>query len=181
MSVIEQSTTVGSSAPDLSLPDHSGVAVSLSSFWKKQPLALVFARHLGCPFCRSHLMELKQEYSQYQTAGCEIVAVTMSPPQDTATFRDKFQIPFPMLSDVDQKAYQAFTVRRGGLNSIAGPGLWWQGMKSLFAFGSGKVVGDPFQLPGSFVISQEGIIRFAHFSRDSAEWASTADHLMALR
>ncbi|MEK6235689.1 MAG: redoxin domain-containing protein [Planctomycetales bacterium] len=38
---------VGDSAPDMTLPDDSGTQTSLSSLWSKQPLALLFVRHLG--------------------------------------------------------------------------------------------------------------------------------------
>jgi peroxiredoxin len=41
------STAVGNTAPDVNLIDHSGHEVQLSSLWQKQPLVLIFVRHLG--------------------------------------------------------------------------------------------------------------------------------------
>ena len=38
---------VGDSAPDLTLRDHDGAEVRLSSYWREQPVALIFLRHFG--------------------------------------------------------------------------------------------------------------------------------------
>lgn len=37
----------GDSAPDVSLLDHEGRAVALSTLWRDGPVALFFLRHLG--------------------------------------------------------------------------------------------------------------------------------------
>jgi peroxiredoxin len=37
----------GDAAPDLTLPDHTGQEVRLGELWGKQPLVLLFLRHLG--------------------------------------------------------------------------------------------------------------------------------------
>jgi peroxiredoxin len=171
---------IGTAAPDFTLPDQTGNLVRLSSLWQQNPLVLVFARHLGCPFCREHLLELQRDFQKYDNAGAELAAVTMSPPADTIVFRDRFQLTYRILSDVEQVAYRGYQVRRGSMGTVAGPQLWWKGLKSFLAFGTGKIAGDPFQLPGSFVISPQGRVMFAHFATDSADWASTADHLQSL-
>ena len=38
---------VGTAAPDLTLPDHQGRDVRLSSLWQAKPLILLFVRHFG--------------------------------------------------------------------------------------------------------------------------------------
>ena len=38
---------VGDSAPDLTLPDHTGEDVRLGGLWAERPLVLLFLRHLG--------------------------------------------------------------------------------------------------------------------------------------
>jgi peroxiredoxin len=171
---------IGTAAPDFTMPDQTGNLVRLSSLWQQKPLVLVFARHLGCPFCREHLMELQRDTQRYEDAGAEVAAVTMSTPADTMVFRERFQLNYRILSDVEQVAYRGYQVRRGTIGTVAGPQLWWKGLKSFLAFGTGKVAGDPLQLPGSFVISPQGRVMFAHFADNSADWASTADHLQSL-
>jgi len=41
------STEIGGTAPDLTLADHTGRDVQLSTLWRHQPLVLIFVRHLG--------------------------------------------------------------------------------------------------------------------------------------
>ncbi|MFO0425659.1 MAG: SelL-related redox protein [Planctomyces sp.] len=177
MSTASLESVIGKAAPDLILPDQNGKSIRLSDLWKQCPLTLIFARHLGCPFCREHLMEVQRDIDHYRAAGMAVAAVTMSPPSDTLEFRNHFQLAFTMLSDIDQEAYRAYGVRRGSLNTVAGPALWWKGLKSFVSFGGGKPAGDPYQLPGSFVIDVDGVFRFAHYAVDSADWAKTVDHL----
>lgn len=38
---------VGSLAPDVMLQDEDGQPIALSTFWTRQPTALVFVRHFG--------------------------------------------------------------------------------------------------------------------------------------
>ena len=39
--------SVGDPAPDVTLPDDSAAATSLSILWSERPLVLLFIRHLG--------------------------------------------------------------------------------------------------------------------------------------
>ncbi len=43
----ENIVRVGDPAPDMTLPDDSGMQTSLSGLWSERPLALLFIRHLG--------------------------------------------------------------------------------------------------------------------------------------
>lgn len=175
------SASIGSIAPDIELPDHTNTPTRISSLWAARPLVLVFIRHLGCPFCRAHVAEIRAEYSQFEAADCEMAVVAMGDVAAIAAFRKDLSLPFRMLADPEQRAYRVFELPRGGVNAIAGPRVWWAGLKATLKFGGGKVVGDPMQLPGSFVIDQQGIIRLAHHSSNSAEWASNDELLRAVR
>jgi len=102
----------------------------------------------------------------------------MGQPAQARQFREYYQLPFPLLSDPQRSAYQAYHVPRGGILSVAGPGMWAAGAQSLLKHGVGQIVGDPYQLPGSFIIDRAGKIAFAHYSRDSAD-VPTNDELLA--
>lgn len=39
--------SLGSSAPDLTLPDDAGEEVHFSDVWRRQSLVLLFVRHFG--------------------------------------------------------------------------------------------------------------------------------------
>ena len=160
--------------------DHSGQKTRLSTLWQDKTLVLIFVRHLGCPLCRAHVIQMKEAYPDYQAAGAEVVIVAMGTVQEVADFRVRYALPFRFLADPERVAYRAFDLPRGGIGSVAGPSMWSRGWKALLSFGAGKVKSDPYQLPGSFVIDRAGIIRFAHYAKNSSDWASNEEHLAAI-
>ena len=125
-------------------------------------------------------MRVRDEYDKFQQAGGQVALVTMGRPEQVRQFRDYLSLPFVLLSDPDQAAYRAFHVPRGGLLDVAGPSMWAAGARAIFARGAGQIIGDPYQLPGSFVIDRSGRIALAHYSRTSADLPENAELLAAL-
>ena len=124
---------------------------------------------------------MREAYPEIQAAGAEMVLVTMDDPVRLHAFKVHWQLPFVCLADPRQEGYRAFQCPRGSWRGVSGPAMWWRAIKSLFRHGAGLVRGDPMQLPGSFVIDREGMLRFVHRSRHSADWASPDQLLNALR
>ena len=107
--------------------------------------------------------------------------VTMGTPEDNAAFKRSFNLSYTLLSDPDRIAYQAYGVPRGSGWNVAGPSTWIQGFRALGSHGFGKIIGDPFQLPGSFIIDKIGVIQFAQYNKTSAGWATPAELLKVFR
>jgi peroxiredoxin len=158
----------GDNAPDLRIPDQDGVPRQLSELWRR-PLALFFVRHLGCPFCREHLHEVRDEYEKFQAAGGDVVAVTMGTPEQTAAFRASLRLPFLCLADEKQEAYRAFEVPRGSVSQVAGPAVWGAGLKALLRGGIGVPQGDVQQLQSTVVVDSHGVVRYIHRPTNSAD------------
>jgi len=169
------------SAPDVKLTDDAGRPRQISEFWAEKPLLLFFVRHLGCPLCRSQAAEIRKNVGRFTEAGGEIAMVTMGTAEDAAEFRRRMELPFTVLADDDQESYRAFSVPRGGVLGVMGPHMWPVGLKSILQHGAGKPVGDPWQLPGAFVIDTKGEIRFAHRAKHSADWPKTEDLVAAVK
>lgn len=76
---------------------------------------------------------------------------------------------FACVSSPDRQAHRAFGLRRGTLNQVAGPAVWlpWlrrqAGPERQGRFGQG----DVSQLPGTFVVDTDGVVRYAHRGRRS--------------
>ena len=124
-------------------------------------------------------MRVRDECERFTAAGGQVAVVTMGSPEQSRKFREHYQLPFVLLSDPQQQAYRAFHVPRGGILSVAGPGMWAAGAQSLLKYGVGQIIGDPYQLPGSFVIDQTGQIAFAQRGKTSAD-VPTNDELVAV-
>lgn len=168
-------------APDCELTDDAGRTRRLSEFWAERPAAIVFVRHLGCPFCRQEAARLKADAPRFEAAGGNVVLVTMSSPDDAAAFRKQFQLPFSVLADPEQKCYDAFAVPRGGLGQIMGPKTWLTGLQATLAHGVGTPVGDVRQLSGAFVVDRSGTIRYAQRAKHSADLPSHEELLERLK
>lgn len=122
---------------------------------------------------------MQKDYPRFRDAGGEVALVTMGKPEQAAAFRARLQLSFRCLADPGRVAYQAYGLPRGRLGAVAGPAVWAAGWKALLSHGGGAVIGDPYQLPGSFVVDSAGVIRHAHRATTSAEWTSN-DSLIAV-
>ena len=125
-------------------------------------------------------MDVRRDYASFRAAGGDVALITMGTPQQANTFRQRLRLPFPVLADPDRAAYRAFGLDSGSLWQIAGPRVWLKGVKALFRGGASQPVGDVRQMPGAFVIDREGVIRFAHYARHSADYPQHAAMLAAV-
>lgn len=77
----------------------------------------------------------------------------------------QMQLPFPLLSDPERDAYQAYGLNSGKLRRIFGPGTIWAYVKLLAA---GQLYhfrrSDFLQLGGNFVIDAAGVVRYEYRS-----------------
>lgn len=169
----------GDAAPDVTVQAVSGEPFALRQLWRDRPVALFFLRHQGCPFCRGHAATLRDEYSQFQGAGVDVAAIFMGQPDRVAALQAQLKLPYPCLADPQQAAYQAFSAPKGGWGAIAGVQLWAAGARALWKGGLGVPEGDLHQLPASFIVDQDGIVRFAHRAADSADMPDHAQMIAA--
>ena len=125
-------------------------------------------------------MDVRRDYPRFVEAGGGIAIVTMGSPEQASGFRQRLALPFPVLADPDRQAYRAFHLGRGGVLQIAGPRVWLPGIKALFRGGAGKPIGDVRQMPGAFVIDRQGLVRFSHYARHSADYPSHEEMIAAV-
>ncbi len=74
------------------------------------------------------------------------------------------------VSDPDKFFYQAFGRRRMRMYELLRPGLWLSGLRA-FRKGNrqGKVVGDPWQMPGVFLVRGDHVVH-------QHDYAHSGDH-----
>ncbi len=101
-----------------------------------------------------------------------MTAVTQGTPDQTRAFSASRRVPFPCLSDPERRSYRAYGLGRGTLAQVLGPRVLWRGLRAA-AHGHvmGRIVGDEFQLGGTFIIHR-GIVRFTHYPGDASDNAS---------
>ncbi|GAB4550989.1 MAG: hypothetical protein Tsb0013_12930 [Phycisphaerales bacterium] len=128
-----------------------------------RPALVVLLRHSGCTFCKEALEDLRTQRRRIEDAGVGIVVVTMSGDEQNRALRERYGLEgVAFVSDPARVAYRALELRRGSFAQLFGLSSWIRGaIATLKGHAPGPLVGDGFQMPGSFVI-QNGRVRRAH-------------------
>jgi len=107
---VSDALKVGEPAPDVSLVSDKGETVSLSDFRGKQAVVLYFYPKDDTPGCTKEACSFRDLSADFAEKGAVILGVS---PDDTTShvkFRDKFSLPFPLLSDPGAEVAQRFGI-----------------------------------------------------------------------
>jgi thioredoxin-dependent peroxiredoxin len=88
----------GRPAPDFTLPSDSGEAVTLSSF-RGAPVVLYFYPKDDTPGCTAQACGIRDVWVELQRKGAVVLGVSPDDPRAHAKFREKYGLPFTLLSD----------------------------------------------------------------------------------
>ena len=99
--------TPGDSAPDFSLPDADGKTVSLSDY-RGRKVIVYFYPAASTPGCTKQACDFRDNLSELNEAGLDVVGISPDKPAKLAKFRDNQELNFPLLSDPDREVLQAW-------------------------------------------------------------------------
>ena len=99
----------GLPAPDFNLLDDTDTPRHLSDF-RGQPVILYFYPADDTPGCTKEACNFRDDYSAYQSAGVTILGVSPDSVKSHVKFKNKFQLPFPLLADDDHKVCDLYEV-----------------------------------------------------------------------
>jgi peroxiredoxin len=108
---------IGSKAPAFSGTDQHGEAVSLEGY-AGTPVLLVFYPFTFTGICEGELCRLRDDHSQFEAAGVQIVAVSCDPAPSQKRWAEEQGWTFPVISDfwphgAIAQAYDVFNAERG--------------------------------------------------------------------
>lgn len=98
----------GSLAPDFTLPDQDGQAVSLSSLLAQGPLLLYFYPADFTPGCTAEACGLRDRFPVVSKTGLVIAGVSPQSPDSHRRFRETHALPFTLLSDEDKTVIRRY-------------------------------------------------------------------------
>jgi peroxiredoxin Q/BCP len=96
-------------APDFSLSDESGQVRTLSEF-RGQPVILYFYPKDDTPGCTTEACNFRDDIHLYQEAGVVILGISPDSVKSHNKFKEKFSLPFPLLSDEGHKVCDQYEV-----------------------------------------------------------------------
>lgn len=101
--------TVGQKAPDFTLNDKDGNAVSLSDFLGKKVVVYFYPKD-NTPGCTRQACAFAGAYEQFKQKGIVVIGISRDSTASHQKFADKYNLPFILLSDPDRIAIDAFGV-----------------------------------------------------------------------
>ncbi len=108
----------GEKAPDFALPDETGTIRTLGELLGGSSLILYFYPADFTPGCTQEACDLRDLHASILAAGLRVVGVSPQDGDSHRRFRERHQLPFTLLSDLDKSVIKAY-----GLNGPLGLGV----------------------------------------------------------
>ena len=102
---------IGGRAPEFTLPDHTGEVVSLSTLLRAGSLILYFYPADFTPGCTREACFIRDLHASIVSAGLNVAGVSPQDPESHYRFREKYQLPFTLLSDPEKVVVKMYDVR----------------------------------------------------------------------
>lgn len=103
------SVDVGDTAPDFDLPTDGGGSLKLSSLRGKK-VVLYFYPKDSTPGCTTEAEGFRDTLGEFAKTETEIVGVSKDSVKRHDNFKAKYDLPFPLISDTDGAACEAYGV-----------------------------------------------------------------------
>ena len=100
----------GDKAPEFSIPDEDGGAVSLSDLLSDGPLVLYFYPADFTPGCTREACEIRDMHDEVLDAGVRVVGISPQNGASHARFKAKYGLQFTLLADEHKTVVKAFGV-----------------------------------------------------------------------
>lgn len=143
--VLGSPLTVGTPAPDFTAQDENGNAVSLKAL-RGRNVILVFYPADDTSVCTKQLCEFRDSWASVAAKNAVVFGVNPAKPARHGKFRKKYDLPFPLLFDENQRIAKMY--------------------QSAFSFAPRRTV---------YLIGPDGIVRYARRGKpEPAEVLSAA-------
>ena len=101
------SLKIGDKAPEFTVNDQDGNPVSLSDY-KGRKVVLYFYPRDNTPGCTAESCNLRDNYSDLQSAGYEVLGVSTDNEKSHQKFIEKQQLPFKLLADTEKDIHEKY-------------------------------------------------------------------------
>ena len=128
----------GDKLPNFVLKDQNGIEHKSTDYLGKKIIIFFYPR-ANTPGCTAEVCDLRDNYEILKEKGYNLIGVSGDNEKNQLKFHQKFELPFPLLADVDKELIKSF-------------GVW--GKKKFM----GKEYDGIHRM--TFIINEKGIIDF---------------------
>jgi peroxiredoxin len=169
---------VGDKIPDVTLRTEENREVRLRSLLDGKPTVLIFYRGGWCPYCTRHLAALAGIEDDLKQSGAQLLAISPDQPARLKATPKRDQLHYRLLSDSDAEAARGFGIVFQVEDALV------KKYKVSYQIDLEAAAGRAHHLlphPAVFVVSPQGVIRFAHINPDYKVRLEPAQVLQAAR
>jgi len=112
----------GDPAPDLSLPASNGQNISLKDYKNKKRVVLYFYPKDDTPGCTKEACDFRDTIGEFAAQDAVILGVSLDDEASHKKFIQKYNLPFTLLSDADNRVCRAYGVYKQ--KSMYGKTYW---------------------------------------------------------
>lgn len=109
----------GDLAPDFELPTTTGNMFKLSAH-RGHPVVLYFYPKDGSSGCTKEACSFRDQYQDFTDLGAEVIGISSDDEESHQKFTEKYQLPFPLLSDAGGQLRKQYAVPRAALGLLPG-------------------------------------------------------------
>jgi peroxiredoxin Q/BCP len=107
---MEIKVKAGEDAPNFEGPTTDGSRLGLKDFIGKKNVVLYFYPKDDTPGCTREACSFKDNIQSLRRMDAEIIGVSLDSIEDHRRFTEKFELPFPLISDKDKRIATAYGV-----------------------------------------------------------------------
>jgi len=101
--------TEGKKAPDFELLDEEGGKVKLSDFKGRRVVVFFYPKAMTSG-CTREACDFRDEIAAFKRKKVAVLGVSKDKPESQKKFKEKYKLPFPLLSDPDVEVQKAWGV-----------------------------------------------------------------------
>ncbi|GAA3650697.1 peroxiredoxin-like family protein [Flavivirga jejuensis] len=174
--IVLNALQVGDTALNFELPNASGKHVTLYNQLKKGPVILMWYRGGWCPYCNITLQHMQQSLTEFKKYNANLLAITPEVPDSSISTKEKHQLQFEVLSDVDNVVARYYKVVHKLTNAVANVYEKNFGLSDY----NGNTKGE-LPLAVTYIIGQDKIIKYAFLDADYRNRAEPKDLIEILK
>ncbi|QCX39656.1 AhpC/TSA family protein [Aureibaculum algae] len=174
--IVSNALQVGDTAINFTLTNASGKNITLFDELKNGPVLLMWYRGGWCPYCNMALHYMQESLSEFKKYGANLLALTPEVPDHSITTKEKNELQFEVLSDIDNEVARQYKVVYKLTDDVA---EIYENSFELSKYNGN----DKAELPlaATYIIGQDKVIKYAFLDADYRNRAEPNDLITFLK